>query len=296
MSLQITSQRIRFTVDASKWVQSSTDIFLGAPITLASGADLQIENIFSFGTLSDAPSTVIDLVPFSQIIYSLQDSNSAHNAEIFWSVVVPANQFDNTVTAAQWSAATSGATKQQTLVRIPSGTNNIQPPSQGESMWLCLYGVTSGATKAWAINTAFALGDIVIDTNGNPQRVTSAGTSGGSAPTWATVVSTTTTDNSVTWTMIAVTGQKVPLGAFAINLYDTGIPISFGVMYILCSDNLVRRVSAVQDASSNWVLDVEQTGLSQNGQSLPYVVDTAGAYHRISLVQDAGGIWTIAIT
>ena len=57
---------------------------------------------------------------------------------------------------------------------------------------------------AWTASTAYALGDVVVPTagleNGFRYECTTAGTSGGSAPTWSTVEGATTTDNTVTWT------------------------------------------------------------------------------------------------
>lgn len=54
---------------------------------------------------------------------------------------------------------------------------------------------------AWASTHAYSAGALVVDTNNNVQKCTTAGTSGGSAPTWATTVGTTTTDATVTWTL-----------------------------------------------------------------------------------------------
>ena len=57
---------------------------------------------------------------------------------------------------------------------------------------------------AWTASTAKVLGDRVVPTagleNGFIYECTTAGTTGGSAPTWNTVEGGTTTDNTVTWT------------------------------------------------------------------------------------------------
>jgi hypothetical protein len=55
--------------------------------------------------------------------------------------------------------------------------------------------------SAWAATHAYSAGAIILDSNNNVQRCTTAGTSGSSAPTWATVVGSTTTDSTVTWTL-----------------------------------------------------------------------------------------------
>lgn len=53
----------------------------------------------------------------------------------------------------------------------------------------------------WAGTTAFVVGNIIVDSNGNLQRCTTAGTSGGGAPAWATTVGATTADGApLVWT------------------------------------------------------------------------------------------------
>jgi hypothetical protein len=52
---------------------------------------------------------------------------------------------------------------------------------------------------SWASNTVYAVGTVIIDPNGNGQKVTQGGTSGGSTPSWSTGMFTSTTDNGVTW-------------------------------------------------------------------------------------------------
>ncbi len=82
--------------------------------------------------------------------------------------------------APTWSQAAGGTT-------VDGGTLTwTQTPGTPNQVWL--------ASKPFALNMA------VVDTNGNVQRVTTAGTSGGSAPSWNVTVGGTTTDNSVTWT------------------------------------------------------------------------------------------------
>lgn len=52
----------------------------------------------------------------------------------------------------------------------------------------------------WVASTSYSLGATIIDSQGNEQTVTTAGTSGSSAPSWAVAGAATTTDGSVTWT------------------------------------------------------------------------------------------------
>ena len=65
----------------------------------------------------------------------------------------------------------------------------------------------------WQANTAYAANTIIRDSNRRLQVCTTAGTSAGSAPSWATTpAGTTTSDNTATWTLMSVSTyvQKVP--------------------------------------------------------------------------------------
>jgi SusD/RagB-like outer membrane lipoprotein len=56
------------------------------------------------------------------------------------------------------------------------------------------------ASAAWKASHAYLLGNQIGDPNSNLQKVTTAGTSGASQPTWNTTLGGTTTDGGVTWT------------------------------------------------------------------------------------------------
>lgn len=51
---------------------------------------------------------------------------------------------------------------------------------------------------------------VILDSNGNLQRVKTAGTSGGSAPTWSTTIGGTTIDGGITWECLG-TGNQLPV-------------------------------------------------------------------------------------
>jgi Bacteriophage tail sheath protein len=57
----------------------------------------------------------------------------------------------------------------------------------------------AAAAPAWKSNTAYTANQLVTDSNGNVQAVTTAGTSGAAAPTWNTTIGQSTTDSGVTW-------------------------------------------------------------------------------------------------
>lgn len=71
----------------------------------------------------------------------------------------------------------------------------------------------------WKANTAVAAGYRIKDTNGNMQTVTTAGTTGGTQPTWST--SATTTDGTAVWTESLFTDyvQSIPNFGFIEKAY-----------------------------------------------------------------------------
>jgi hypothetical protein len=64
---------------------------------------------------------------------------------------------------------------------------------------------------AWSANTPKVVGNLVVDNNNDVQRCTTAGTTGGATPSWSGMLSGTTTDGTVTWTMIAFHQPTGPL-------------------------------------------------------------------------------------
>jgi len=60
------------------------------------------------------------------------------------------------------------------------------------------------AAPAWSASTVEVVGNLLLDSNGNTQKCTTAGTTGTSAPNWARSLNATTTDGTVTWTLIAL--------------------------------------------------------------------------------------------
>lgn len=62
---------------------------------------------------------------------------------------------------------------------------------------------TSQLAATWQQNHVYALDTVIVDANGNLQQVTANGTSKANPhPVWSTTPMATTTDNTVTWTMV----------------------------------------------------------------------------------------------
>jgi hypothetical protein len=68
---------------------------------------------------------------------------------------------------------------------------------------------------AWSGSQAYAAGAVIVDSNGNLQRATVAGTSGTTPPAFSTTIGSTTADggaSGVTWTLVSATRLSVDLG------------------------------------------------------------------------------------
>lgn len=72
------------------------------------------------------------------------------------------------------------------------------------------------ANPTWAASTVKAAGALLVDGNGNIQRCTTAGTTGGTTPSWATTLDATTVDGSVVWTLVATHTAPGPMLAHAL--------------------------------------------------------------------------------
>jgi hypothetical protein len=86
---------------------------------------------------------------------------------------------------------------------------------------------------AAATSTAYALGAVVrpAASNGYLYQAVVAGTSGGSAPTWPTVIGTTVADGSVTWLNIGTAVSLLTAAAPSWTSSGAGITASFGIVY-----------------------------------------------------------------
>lgn len=86
----------------------------------------------------------------------------------------------------------------------------------GNSGAIALPSYVGSGIAAWVASKAYAVGALATDSNGRVQRCTTAGTSGSAAPAWATVIGNTTTDNTVTWTLVAGNAVPSPMWAHAL--------------------------------------------------------------------------------
>ncbi len=69
---------------------------------------------------------------------------------------------------------------------------------------------------AWAVGAAKVIGNLIVDSNGNIQRCTTAGTTGESAPAWAATLNSTTNDGTAVWTLVAMHTAPAPMIAHVV--------------------------------------------------------------------------------
>ena len=141
-----------------------------------------------------------------------------------------------------WQASTAYAVGQEILVLRTSsnalyvnvatvtGTSAATQPTwpatagafttNGGVTWLN-QGATSVALGSWAATHVYAKNTRIIDSNGNVEIVTVAGTSGGTTPAWHTVPGATITDGAVAW----INGGVSPYAALAAAGGTSGIII-----------------------------------------------------------------------
>jgi hypothetical protein len=71
------------------------------------------------------------------------------------------------------------------------------------------------ANPNWAASIAKVVGNLIVDSNGNIQRCTTAGNTGTAAPAWATTIGATTNDftggGTAVWTLVALHTAPGPM-------------------------------------------------------------------------------------
>lgn len=113
---------------------------------------------------------------------------------------------------------------------------------RGVPTMICALQNSEAQCGTWAANTTYVSNagtqhmpakqaiPQIRDSNGNVQIVTTFGTSGASEPVWSTVIGGTTTDGTVTWTMLDPTAICLRLNALPVPGANT---LQFGATYQL---------------------------------------------------------------
>lgn len=131
------------------------------------------------------------------------------------------------------------------------------------------------AAASWgtsaAITTAYTVGKVVrpASSNGFLYRCVVAGTSGGTAPTWPTVLGQTVTDGTVTWEMV---GSGIIVATFANPTWSS--PFTAGPFRYMVISDRTPGTAATQPLVCLTDFGSNQTG---GGGALTVTVDAQGA-------------------
>jgi hypothetical protein len=111
--------------------------------------------------------------------------------------------------------ATGGATE---FIFASAQTDGVSTPCAGGG---CIMNFKS---TPWLATTAYTVGQEVVDSHFQVQMVSTAGTSGGSAPTWSTTARGTTHDGTGTleWLNLGLTTAATPASWAASHTYAVG--------------------------------------------------------------------------
>jgi phage tail sheath protein FI len=114
-----------------------------------------------------------------------------------------------------------------------------------------------GAPAIWQPNSVTAAGQQVVDPNGNIQQCSTAGTTGASAPTWATALNATTADGTTVWKLVTIAGtllQAPTLVNFTANPNIAGSAAAYGPL--MQGYTIPYALSAVQAQGAGQVIVV----------------------------------------
>ncbi len=140
----------------------------------------------------------------------------------------------------------------------------------GQQDYLLLY--------AWPANQALSAGTLLVDAAGNSQKVTTAGTTGATIPSFNGTLAGTTTDNGVTWTNVGA----IPNASASYN---------FG---------WIENVSVQDPVSAKWIQISNKVDLALDAaQSRPQnisaeIIGTLGVLFRLMPLPDKA--YPVAIT
>lgn len=164
---------------------------------------------------------------------------------------------------------------------------------------------TRGHT-AWAASTAYVVGDIRRPTTATPYYYvcTTAGTSGGTEPTWSTTVDGTTTDNTVVWTTYEIPKANAALAAVG-RVWLTGISTDRTVVYysdLLIGHSYYGGSSGSIDLKSVWAYGMDSATtvevfnglLAVFGKNSVVIYDGCEEPTTMALVEHIKGIGCIA--
>src|SRR3984885_8191467 len=167
-----------------------------------------------------------------------------------WNVQMVTTAGTSGAAAPPWSTTVGGPTTDNTVKwkLMPTGVGLVLP--------------------TWNAITDYPVGAEVIDSNGNLQRVTAAGTSGSHPPAWATILGNpTNNDGTVNWDLVAP--NRLPLNltdamqvslnggaAFPQAIQLSSAPTPAGINFGWIAATLQSQIRAVDPSLSNATVTV----------------------------------------
>lgn len=214
-------------VDPNGNIQQAAQAQWAAEVVFAVGAEI----VDGAGHIQKATAAAWGAATQYYVGQQIVDSNA--NIQMAEAYGWPAN---STVTVGFQIIDSNGYVQKCTV----SGTTGAAAPVWSKTSTTTDNGVTWLVQgRIWQASTVYAVGDLVVDTNGNLQACTTAGTSGATAPVWGT--SGTTADNSVVWAY-----QTAYTGAWA-----AGTAYSVGAL-ILDSNGNVQQCSTTGTSGTGY--------------------------------------------
>lgn len=152
---------------------------------------------------------------------------------------------------------------------------------------------------SWNAITDYPVGAEIIDSNGNLQRVTTAGTSGSHPPAWATTIGNATNgDGTVDWTLAAP--NRLPLnltdamqvslnggGAFSQNIQLSSAPTPTAINFGWIAATLQSQIRLVDPSLANATVTV--IGSASTAVFLQFEPGTVNPGDYLSFSDVAGG-------
>ena len=181
-----------------------------------------------------------------------------------------------TIPPAVWTASTAVAAGVSTIdsgghiqTVTTAGTTGSSAPSWNETTgdtttdgtvtWTNegsgLVGALVPSGRVWVASTPYIIGAAIVNSNGNVQKCSTSGTSGASAPSWASSYGSTTTDGGAVWTCggsNSVSSVASPYGAYnnmKSSPSDTTTPIPPGWAIDISHNVLMRTLDPTANLS-----------------------------------------------